>query len=88
MTAEGTVWLFRSFLFYAAKIIIIIFAAQFKVMHDFLDLFLDVLRNSILITGLVIIMMLMIEYVNIHSHGKWFTRLHQNRFGQVVLGAG
>ena len=57
-------------------------------MHDFLDLFLDVLRNSILITGLVIIMMLMIEYVNIHSHGKWFTRLHQNRFGQVVLGAG
>ena len=57
-------------------------------MHDFLDLFLDVLRNSILITGLVIIMILMIEYVNIHSHGKWFTRLHQNRFGQVVLGAG
>ena len=57
-------------------------------MHDFIDLFLDVLRNSILITGLVIIMMLMIEYVNIHSHGKWFTKLHQNRFGQVVLGAG
>ena len=57
-------------------------------MYDFLDLFLDVLRNSILITGLVIIMMLMIEYVNIHSHGKWFTKLRQNRFGQVVLGAG
>ena len=57
-------------------------------MHDFLDLFLDVLRNSVLITGLVIIMMLMIEYVNIHSHGKWFTKLRQNRFGQVVLGAG
>ena len=56
-------------------------------MHDFLDLFLDVLRNSILITGLVIIMMLMIEYVNIHSHGKWFTKLRQNRIGQVVLGA-
>ncbi len=56
-------------------------------MHDFLHLFLDVLRNSVLITGLVMIMMLMIEYVNIHSHGKWFTRLHQNRFGQVVLGA-
>jgi hypothetical protein len=57
-------------------------------MHDFLDLFLDVLRNSILITSLVIIMMLMIEYVNIHSHGKWFSKLRQNRFGQVVLGAG
>ena len=57
-------------------------------MHEFLHLFLDVLRNSVLITGLVIIMMLLIEYVNIHSHGRWFTRLRQNRFGQVVLGAG
>ncbi len=57
-------------------------------MHEFLHLFLDVLRNSVLITGLVMIMMLMIEYVNIHSHGKWFTRLRRNRFGQVVLGAG
>ena len=57
-------------------------------MHEFLHLFLDVLRNSVLITGLVIIMMLMIEYVNIHSHGKWLTKLRQNRFGQVVLGAG
>ena len=57
-------------------------------MHDFLHLSLDVLRNSVLITGLVIIMMLMIEYVNIHSHGKWFTKLRHNRFGQVVLGAG
>ena len=57
-------------------------------MHDFLDLFLDVLRNSFLITGLVIIMMLMIEYINIHSEGKVFTRLRQRRFGQVVLGAG
>ena len=60
----------------------------FEAMHEFLHLFLDVLRNSVLITGLVIIMMLMIEYVNIHSHGKWFTKLRQNRFGQVVLGAG
>lgn len=57
-------------------------------MHEFSHLFLDVLRNSVLITGLVMIMMLMIEYVNIHSHGKWFTKLRQNRFGQVVLGAG
>ena len=57
-------------------------------MHEFSQLFLDVLRNSVLITGLVIIMMLMIEYINIHSHGKWFSKLHQNRIGQVVLGAG
>lgn len=59
-----------------------------QVMHDFLDLFFDVLRNSFLITGLVIIMMLMIELINIHSEGRFFTRLRQHRFGQVVLGAG
>ena len=57
-------------------------------MHEFLHLLMDVLRNSVLITGLVMIMMLMIEYVNIHSHGKWFTKLRQNRYGQIVLGAG
>lgn len=57
-------------------------------MHDFLDLFLDVLRNSFLITGLVIIMMLMIEFINIHSEGRFFSRLRKQRFGQVVLGAG
>ncbi len=57
-------------------------------MHDFLHLFIDVLRNSILITGLVIIMMLMLEYININSQGKLFGRLRKNRFGQVVLGAG
>ena len=57
-------------------------------MHDFQDLFLDVLRNSVLITGLVIIMMLLLEFVNLNSQGKWFSRLRQNRLGQVVLGAG
>lgn len=62
--------------------------SKLTVMHDFLDLFLDVLRNSFLITGLVIIMMLMIEFINIHSEGRWFSRLRQHRFGQVVLGAG
>ena len=57
-------------------------------MHDFVDLFLDVLRNSFLITGLVITMMLMIEFINIHSEGRLFGKLLKHRFGQVVLGAG
>ena len=57
-------------------------------MHSFLHLLVDVLRNSVLITGLVIIMMLLLEYVNLNSHGKWFNRLRQRTFGQVVLGAG
>ena len=57
-------------------------------MHDFLHLFVDVLRNSVLITGLVTIMMLLLEFVNLNSHGKWFSRLRQHPAGQVVLGAG
>ena len=57
-------------------------------MHEFSHLFLDVLRNSVLITGLVIIMMLLLEFVNLNSHGKWFNRLRQRPFGQIVLGAG
>ena len=60
----------------------------FHTMHDFLHLIVDVLRNSVLITGLVIIMMLLLEFVNLNSHGKWFTRLRQHPGGQVVLGAG
>ncbi len=61
---------------------------NFIPMREFLELFTDVLKNSILITGLVTIMMLMIEYVNIHSHGHLFGRLRGNRLGQVFLGAG
>ena len=49
-------------------------------------LFIDVLRNSILITGLVLIMMLMIEYFNIHSHGKWFRRIQDSKIKQIFLG--
>ncbi|MBQ7222501.1 MAG: arsenic efflux protein [Bacteroidales bacterium] len=56
-------------------------------MHEALHIFTDVLRNSVLITGLVIIMMLMIEYINVSSNGKWFSSLRQSRFGQIFLGA-
>lgn len=51
------------------------------------ELVIDVLRNSVLITGLVIIMMLMIEYINISSKGKWFKSLQSSRTKQVFLGA-
>ena len=47
----------------------------------------DVFRNSILITGLVLIMMLMIEYFNIHSHGKWFSRIKDSKIKQILLGS-
>lgn len=52
-----------------------------------MELIVDVLRNSILITGLVLIMMLMIEYFNIQSKGEWFARLKGSGTKQIVLGA-
>ena len=50
-----------------------------------LDL-LEVLRNAVLITGLVLIMMLMIEYCNIGSHGSLFARLKSSGINQVLIG--
>ena len=52
------------------------------------ETFFEVLRNSILITGLVIIMMLMIEYFNIHSRGKWFLKIKNSPIKQVLMSAG
>ena len=47
----------------------------------------DILKNSILITGLVIVMMMMIESLNIESKGLIFKGLRQTRIGQVIIGA-
>lgn len=52
-----------------------------------LELIIHVLRHSILITGLVLIMMLMIEYFNIQSKGKWFAKIQGSRFKQIIIGA-
>ena len=47
----------------------------------------DALRNSILITGLVVVMMMMIESINIESRGLFFKGLRKTKTGQVVIGA-
>ncbi len=47
----------------------------------------EVLRDSILITLLVIAMMSLIEIVNVASHGHFFSRLNSNRFTRVLFGA-
>ncbi len=52
-----------------------------------LSLFVNVLKNGVLITGLVIVMMLMIEFINVSSHGRWFKRLKGAPNKQVFLGA-
>ena len=48
-------------------------------------LLVDILRNSILITGLVVIMMMMIESLNIESKGLIFKGLKKTKVGQVVI---
>ena len=52
-----------------------------------MHLFIDILRNSILITGLVVVMMMMIESLNIESKGLVFKGLRRTKFGQVVMAA-
>lgn len=54
---------------------------------EFLHIFTDIIRNSVLITGLVVIMMMMIESFNIESHGQFFAGLRKSRFGQIVVSA-
>jgi hypothetical protein len=49
--------------------------------------FAEVLRNAFLITGLVMVMMLLIEYFNVYSHGRSFRKIERSPFGQVLLGA-
>ena len=46
---------------------------------------LEIIRNSILITGLVVIMMMMIESLNIESKGLFFKVLRKTKVGQVVI---
>ncbi len=52
-----------------------------------MHLFIDILRNSILITGLVVVMMMMIESLNIESRGLLFKGLRRTKLGQVIVAA-
>ena len=52
-----------------------------------MHLFIDILRNSILITGLVVVMMMMIESLNIESKGLMFKGLRKTKIGQVIVAA-
>ena len=47
----------------------------------------EALRTAILVTGLVIIMMMLIEVFNVRSAGRVFSGLRGHRFGQVLLSA-
>ena len=55
--------------------------------HIVMQMFIDILRNSVLITGLVVVMMMMIESLNIESKGMLFKGLRKTKVGQVVVAA-
>lgn len=52
-----------------------------------LNVLLDALRSAVLISGLVVIMMMLIESFNVESNGKIFNGLKKNGFLQVLLSA-
>lgn len=52
-----------------------------------IEVLIDIVRNSVLITGMVTVMMMMIESINIESHGLIFSGLRKTRTGQVVIAA-
>lgn len=54
---------------------------------DILNIILDTLRHSILITGLVVVMMMMIESLNIESKGLLFRGLSKTKLGQIIVAA-
>ena len=54
---------------------------------DIADILLDALRAAVLITGMVVMMMMMIESLNISSGGRFFTRLRGSKFGQILVSA-
>ena len=51
-----------------------------------MEIFWDALSGAVLITGLVIIMMMMLEYINVSSSGRMGAFLGRSRLGQVLLG--
>ena len=54
---------------------------------NMLDLLIEVLKTTVLVTGLVVIMMMLIESVNVENSGRLFGRLKNNGFAQVLISA-
>lgn len=51
------------------------------------EIIIDSLRSAVLVSGLVVIMMMLIESLNIDSKGDFFAGLRRSKVGQVVISA-
>ena len=52
-----------------------------------IEILTESLRTAVLVTGLVVIMMMLIEVFNVSSSGRMFSGLKNRRFGQILLSA-
>ena len=52
-----------------------------------IEILTESLRTAVLVTGLVVIMMMLIEVFNVSSSGRMFSGLKNHRVGQVLLSA-
>ena len=52
-----------------------------------LEIFTEALRAAVLISGLVVVMMMLIESFNVESDGRIFRGLQKSGFAQVVFSA-
>ena len=50
-------------------------------------MFLELVQHALMITGFVFLMMLLIEYINVLSHGNWQSILKTSRWGNYILSA-
>jgi len=51
-----------------------------------MELLLSLLHTALTLTGIVLVMMLMIEFINVRSQGRWLNRMQNNVTGQILLG--
>ncbi len=54
-------------------------------MHNLSELFIDVIKETVLITLFVIIMMIVIEFANVQSKGKWNSKLQKSGWLQILI---
>ena len=47
----------------------------------------DVFKHTLMITGFVFVMMLVIEYINVLTNGDWQVRLARHKWGQYIFAA-
>lgn len=52
-----------------------------------MNMLLPILKQSVVITGFVFVMMLIIEYINVQTHGNWQKRLTKHKWQQYLFAA-